>query len=162
MPTCGRGTKLPPLGLFTCTSPKLSSSVTLAMTRESCEKRYETRPYSVSFALLITSSRSLKLYTGRMGPKTSSWQRRVLSGTLSNKVGMMYDPLVKFSGILPPYTSLAPLLVASLIRSSNRSRAALLICGPIISPNSLPQPTFTFSMLTRNRLTNSSCTLLWT
>ena len=57
--------------------------------------------------------------------------------------GVMYAPFARSSGTSPPITSFAPDFTASSTSSSMRSRAFLLISGPMTCPSSFHRPSFT-------------------
>jgi hypothetical protein len=109
IPLCSK----PPNGTLECNEltqlihavPTLSLGAVLIARFRFWVKRAAARPYTVSFACLITSSSSLNLMTTPTGPKISSWTIFIDGSTLVKMVGLMKPSLPRRS---PPISTLAP------------------------------------------------------
>ncbi|MNH14125.1 hypothetical protein D3C79_737130 [compost metagenome] len=88
-------------------------------------KMADDKPNSESLASVSKASSPSARSTTATGPKDSSWYRRMLASTLSNRVGCKMLP-----SSWPPHTRRAPLATASSISALMRSPAAPLTSEP--------------------------------
>ena len=115
------------------------------------------KPYSLSLAILTTSSSVLNLITVATGPKISSWATRALLLSASIKVGSTNSPLPNSpSSFLPPVMMRQPSCSPILTYFKMVSSWPALTCEPIWVSSSQGSPTLIFLNSSAKALTNLS------
>src|SRR5439155_577686 len=99
----------------------------------SCVHTPAARPYTVSFALAIASSRSSKCHAATTGPKTSSRATRAAAGGSSKTVGFTKFPSFSSPASVrpPPARSFAPFPMPSSIAATTFVACSRETSGPI-------------------------------
>ena len=121
--------------------PYCSRAATLMALPTSWVQTDEARPYSESFAHATASSASVKRVTETTGPNTSRWTISSVCRVPAISVGSKKKP--------PPARALPPVVISTCrlaaARSTNpatRVRCSAEISGPISTPASPCEPTF--------------------